>query len=302
MSPAAGWTLFCVTSDAWCSRTAGYKPSRRGPSVKQDQHTALSGDQTQCRPCPPHSCSIALRSAAKQSTERSAARSLDLHSTSLRTAESLGLKVMTLHGRDGSLEAAAQEFSAEQIAQLASQDAMRRVVQLQAQLEALQRENEDLMRRPAGSAAHRGSAAELGALKQEVAELRSENASLRERQGAAAVQHHQVDPVLQSQLAALRRENAALRAQRLLADRLGSQTSSGNRSASNAAGTQASKAGLQDNTGSHPDVAAATEEVGRLQRLLEQANGWAHSHESEAKRLAAEVRLTTLPEQRLCLW
>ena len=111
---------------------------------------------------------------------------------------------MILCGRNGSLEAAAQEFSAEQIAQMASQDAMRRVAQLQKQLEALQRENEDLRQRPAGSAPQRGTAAELATVRQEAAALRAENEALREQQGVT-VARPQVDPVLQSQLAALRR-------------------------------------------------------------------------------------------------
>ncbi len=203
-----------------------------------------------------------------------------------------------LCGRDGSLDAAAQEFSAEQIAQLASQDAMRRVAQLHAQLDALQRENEDLRRRPAGPAPHRGTAAELGALKQEVAELRAENAMLRERQGAAAVQHQQVDPVLQLQLAALRRENAALRAQRLVADRLSSHTSTGNRRGSNAAGKETSEADIQDSTESRPESTNVMAEVSRLHRLLEQASESARGHESEAERLAAEVRCIALVRKK----
>ena len=204
--------------------------------------------------------------------------------------------MMTLCGRYGSLEAAAQEFSAEQIAHLASQDAMRRVAQLQTQLDALQRENEDLKRRPGGPAPPRGTAAELAALKQEPAELRAENASLREQPGAAAVQPHQVDPVLQSQLAALRRKNAALRAQRLVADRLGSQIGSGHQTTTNAGGLQTpnrdvqdTTRDVQDRTESQSDATTATEEVGHLQRLLQQANEVVRSHESEVERLAAEV-------------
>ncbi len=199
----------------------------------------------------------------------------------------------TLCGRNGSLDAAAQEFSAEQIAHLASRDAMRRVASIQAQLDALQQENENLKRRPAGPTPHRESAAELGALKQEVAELRAENASLREQQGAAAVQHHQADPVLQSQLSPLRRENAALRAQRLVADRLGSKISTGNGTGSKAADMHTAKAGVQDRTEIHLDAANNMGEVGQLQHLLEQANEQARSHESKAERLAAEVRFTT---------
>ena len=187
-------------------------------------------------------------------------------------------------GRTGALEAAAQEFSAEQIAQLASEEAMRRVAALQSQLDALQRENADLrQQRPSASIADRGPAAELGAMRQEVAALKAENARLRDQPTPAAAQPRS-DPVLQSQLSALRRENAALRAQRLVSDRLASREVS---KATYADRSQLGEEG-QESRGRH-DIAAPAEEVSQLQRLLETVNDVATRHESEAQRLAAEV-------------
>ena len=190
---------------------------------------------------------------------------------------------MTGH-RTSAFEAAAQEFSAEQIAQLASEEAMRRVAALQAQLDALQRENIDLrQQRQPGSVADRGIAAELGTFKQEVVALRAENARLRDQQTPAAAQTRG-DPVLQTQLSALRRENAALRAQRLVNDRLASSDPG------KAAGTKRSKLGEgRQQPNNWQDVAAPAEEVNQVQRLLGTAIDVARRHESEAQRLAAEV-------------
>ena len=203
---------------------------------------------------------------------------------------------MTQCDRNGSLEAAAQEFSAEQVAQLASADAMRRVAQLQAQLDALRREHNDMRLRSAGSAPDRATAAELGALKQEVAALRAENETLRKQQAGNAVRPH-ADPVMQSQLAALRRENAALRAHRLVADRLGSQTTLDNRTGGSSVSTPPGGEG-QVGIESRHDAAVAAEDVAQLQRLLEQANQLAQRHEREAQRLASEVRSSA--PTRLC--
>ena len=192
---------------------------------------------------------------------------------------------MILCGRNGSLKAAAQEFSAEQIAQLASRDAMHRLAQLQAQLEALQRENEDFRQRRASSAPHRGTPAELGALRQELAALRSENKTLKEQHTANAASP-QVDPVLRSQLAALRRENAALRSQRLIAHRL---DSAGKCTVCNGNFPHSSGKAVHEGPDSHQNASAAAEEVSRLQLRLQEANELAKRHESEAQQLAEEV-------------
>ena len=194
--------------------------------------------------------------------------------------------------RTGALEAAAEEFSAEQIAQLASEEAMRQVSALQAQLDALQRENANLrQQRTPGSAPDRVTAAELGALKQELAALRAENARLRDQRAPAEAQPRN-DPVLQRQLNMLRRENAALRAKRLVSNRI----ARGDVTQTADSDSLPPRERQQEPSTRHDD-AAPSEEVYELQRLLEAAHDVARRHENEAQRLAAEVTVmrTHLP-------